>query len=74
MHVSLFIAYLITFQYYNHWMLCIQIFAILTFIILSPVRNRELDNSEYRKYKIISLIILTEFIALSYMSHYAIIV
>lgn len=71
LHVSLFIAYLITFQYYNHWMLCIQIFAILIFVILSPVRNRELDNSEYRKYKIISLIILAGFIALSYMSHYA---
>ena len=71
LHVSLFIVYLITFQCYRHWMLYIQIFAILVFIIFSPVRNRELDNSEYRKYKILSLIILIGFITFSYISHYA---
>ena len=52
-------------------MLYIQIFAILVFIIFSPVRNRELENSEYRKYKILSLIILIGIITFSYISHYA---
>ena len=52
-------------------MLYIQIFAIFVFIIFSPVRNRELENSEYRKYKILSLIILIGIITFSYISHYA---
>lgn len=39
LHVSLFIVYLITFQYYNHWMLCIQIFAILIFITFSYISH-----------------------------------
>lgn len=68
LHVTLFIAYLLTYHYYSYFMIWIYLLSLMVFILLSPIKNRDLDQSVYKKYKIISLSILIVYLTLSYLT------
>lgn len=52
-------------------MLLIDTIALLTFVFLSPIKNRECAEEDYQEYKRISLILLLIYIILSWCTIYS---
>ncbi len=68
--ISLFIFYVLTYQYYTNLKIIIFILTVIVFMCLSSINMRELNNKELKLYKIISLLIVGSLILLSFIIIY----
>lgn len=71
LHLTIFIIYILTENYYMILSIPIYIFSILVFVLLSLIKNRKLDEEQYQKYKFISLCILMVMIMLANITDYS---
>lgn len=64
LHVMLFVVYVMTHSYYELCQNHIIIFSIVVFLFLSPIKNRKLEEVEYKRYRLVSMFLLMIYIML----------
>lgn len=70
LHVVLFVFYVMTYSYYEVWQKYIVLFSIGVFLFFSPIKNRSLEENEYKRYKLISIFLLIICFLLIYLQIY----
>lgn len=67
-HISIYMFYVIIKRLIDFENLYLVFLSLLSMIILAPVHLRKLDESEYKKYKIISILITILYIIIYYVT------
>ena len=64
------VFYVMTYSYYEVWQKYIVLFSIGVFLFFSPIKNRSLEENEYKRYKLISIFLLIICFLLIYLQIY----